>query len=303
MAGSAGPPSTVTISEKITAGLALGNFAMGTNSLIADAETCVLEGNGALLPLGWAQKLYSMIDEAEAQIRNCQPSFYDQKYTHQQNRDSCDSTEVRLRSSKQINNIMTEDSLHGHNGGVRAISIDLTDERRESADSVILAELDNSHAHIEQNFVLAEPQSKLEEIQEDVYALQSVISIQMADFRSLKKRQTSELAWFSILEEEYEILLDLGSQIEDLYEPWDGMGEGLAHELLQVRFDALPIQLQAVFNMRCQEGERQRREIDDEEMVHMVLENQTRTEMLRNIQNLLERKKNVMQEKAKIDRR
>ncbi|KUI59750.1 hypothetical protein VP1G_06982 [Cytospora mali] len=226
MAGSAGPSSSLVTGDKSIESLALANFVMGSKSLIADAETCVLEGNGALLPLGWAQKLYAMIDVAEAQIRNGQAS-YDPEYAQQQSRDSWDSAEVWLRSNEQIKKSITEDSLHVNNGGGRTSSIDLTDERKMSVGSVMLAELCNSHAHIEPSFVLQKPQSKLEEIQEDIYALLSVISMQMADFRSLKKRQTSELAWFSILEEEYEILVDLNSQIEDLYEPWDGMGEGL----------------------------------------------------------------------------
>lgn len=139
----------------------------------------------------------------------------------------------------------------------------LNGKRRKSADSAILAELGNHHSSVEEKLILAKPNPNLEALQEHIYALISVISMQMATFRCLGQRQISELALFSIFEEEYGILMEFNDQIEDLYQPSDGMGEGLGHGLLQLRFDALPLQLQAVFNMDCQERERLSSEIDD----------------------------------------
>lgn len=287
MASSMGLFNTSVIpDDQSIAGLALENLAMGARPLIAEAERFVLEGRGALLPAGWAGRIRAVIDEAEAQIRSEQASHVSEG-EHQQVRDSWDSTETWWRSKKQVVYSSTEASCQGTS---------LAGEGMKPADTGILAELSNHNVCIKQDYSLAEPNTKLDELQQDVHALLSIIATQMADFQSLQHRQTSELAWFSVLGEESAILIDLKNQIEDLYEPSQGMGERLSHEVLQGRFDALPVQLQAVFNMQCHERESQGGEIDDAEMMIMVLENQKRTDLLRSIQNILGRTEDVLHE-------
>lgn len=287
MASSVGLSSTsMTSNDQSTAGLTLEILAMDVNLLIEEAEGFVLAGRGALLPEGWAGCIRSMIDQVEAQIQSEQDS-HSLEGEHRRVRDSWDSTEIWWRSKKQVTYSSTATSCQ---------ETSLSCDEEESADPEILSELGNHNECIEQTDVLEEPRPKIADLQENVYALLSVISMQMAGFRSLKQRKTSELAWFSILEEESSILTDLNNHIEDLYESPDGMGERLCLEILQIRFDAISVQLQAVFNMQCHERESQGGDVDDEEMMAMVLENQKRTEMLRSIQNVLERTEGLLRE-------
>ncbi|ROW04771.1 hypothetical protein VMCG_04760 [Cytospora schulzeri] len=277
--------NTAIPDDQSTASLTLEDLAMGVRSLIAEAERFVLQERGTLLPPGWTDKIYSMIDEAEAHIQIEQASHISE-CEHHRLQVSRDSTEAWWRSSKQVCYSSTEAVCQG---------TALADERRKSGDSAVSAELSNHHVYIEQQiFALSHPDTSLEDLQGDVYALLAIISMHMADFRSLKQRQTSELAWFSILEEESAILIELNNQIEDLYEPPHGMGEKICHEVLQDRFDGLPVQLQAVFNMQCHERESQGGEIADDEMMQMVLENQKRTDMLRKIQTVLDKEQDIL---------
>lgn len=290
MASSVAFPNAVVQVQRSTAGLSLEFLTVEAKTLIAEAEQFVLDGNGALLPAGWADQIRLMIGEAEAIIRGdaCEQASHVSEFEHEATRPSWDSAGIYWQAKEQVSYRETYDISQGAAlGGVR----------RRSADSGILAELGNHHASMEQRFVQADTNPALEAIQEDIYALTSVLSMQMADFQSLKQRQVSELALFSVLEEAFEILMDLNDQVDDLYQPSNGMGEGLAHGILQLRLDALPLQLQAVFNMDCQERERQGEEIGDDEMVAMVLQNQKRTEMLRAIQDVLGRKLEVSREK------
>lgn len=276
---------TTLASDAQNAGLPLGNFVVDAKSLIAEAEQHMTEKKDSLLPADWAQKFYAIIDKAEAQIKSEQVSQLS-KPQHRQSGGSCSKQEVSYSSTEVP---------HPQDGGV-----DVADDTRNSSNSAILAELSNHHLHQEQKFVLAEFHSMLTDVQQDVHALVPVIQMSMAEFRALKKNKTSELAWFSILEEEYGILVDLNNHIEDLRDPVDDLGKGLAHEIIQHRFDALPVQLHAVFNMQCQEAEHQGSEIDDEEMVRMVLENQKRTEMLRNIQDMIKRTQDIVHQMEKV---
>lgn len=286
MASSAAVSGFVVPDQQSTAGMALEDLTGEAKSLIAEAEQFIRDTEGALLPAGWAEQIRFMISEAETRVRRKQ-ALHVSGSENGQTRDSWDSTKTWLRSMKHVSHSSSE--VH-----IRGIALD--DQRKKSTDSAILAELGNHHASIEEGFILSEPNPKLEALQEDVYALVSTISMQMADFHSLKQRKISELALFSIFEEEYGILMELNDQIEDLFQPSHGMGQGLGHGLLQLRFDALPLQLQAVFNIDCQERERKGGEIDDEEMMSLVLENQWRTEMLRSIQDVLDRKREAARE-------
>ncbi|ROV99841.1 hypothetical protein VSDG_02990 [Cytospora chrysosperma] len=270
MASSVGLSSTsMTSNDQSTAGLTLEILAMDVNLLIEEAEGFVLAGRGALLPEGWAGCIRSMIDQVEAQIQSEQDS-HSLEGEHRRVRDSWDSTEIWWRSKKQVTYSSTATSCQ---------ETSLSCDEEESADPEILSELGNHNECIEETDVLEEPRPKIADLQENVYALLSVISMQMAGFRSLKQRKTN-----------------LNNHIEDLYESPDGMGERLCLEILQIRFDAISVQLQAVFNMQCHERESQGGDVDDEEMMAMVLENQKRTEMLRSIQNVLERTEGLLRE-------
>ncbi|ROW11850.1 hypothetical protein VPNG_04948 [Cytospora leucostoma] len=296
VASPVGSLSTVSINDTATAGLTMQQLIMEAKAKIAEVEQHILAGQGHLLPEGWARTIHHIIDKAEARVRGEQVSHLQGQ--NQQSEGGSVHSRAWWRANVALSFMIAEEfhSEHDDNGSTK--ESELVEEELSVSD--ILAELRNDHARRERKFVLAELHNKLEEIQEDIQALLTVVWGQMMACTTLEQRQTSDLAWYSILEEERGILLDLNDEIHDLYDPLHGMEGVLAYEILQERFDALPVQLHAVFNMRCREWELQGREIGDEEMTRIVMENQKRTDSLRGIQELLDRKLNVVLEMEKI---
>ncbi|KAK7734003.1 hypothetical protein SLS53_007998 [Cytospora paraplurivora] len=295
MASSVGSLSSVSIDDMATSGLTLQQLIMEAKDKIAEVERCVLAGQGHLLPEGWARTIHSIIDEADARVRSEQASPTQGQNQH--HKGGSDSTEAWWRANVELSFMIAEESHSETNEHGSTKESEVVEEEQSVSD--ILAEIRNYHARRDQKFGLAESHRKLEEIQEDIQALLTVIWGQMMATTTLEQRQTSDIAWYSILEEERGILLDLNDEIHDLYDPLHGMEGMLAYEILRDRFDSLPVQLHAVFNMRCREWELQGREIGDEEMTRIVMENQKRTDILRGIQELLDRKLNVMIEMEK----
>lgn len=296
MASPVEPLSTVRIDDIATAGLTMQQLIMEAKVKIAEVERCVLAGQGHLLPEGWARTIHHMIDEAEARARSEQASPTWGQDEHREG--GPDSAGAWWRAKVALSFMIAEEhhSENDDRGSTRESEV------VEGVEFVsdILAELRGHHARREQKFALAGSHSKLEEIQEEIQALLTVVWGQMMASTMLEQRQTSDLAWYSILEEERGILLDLNDEIHDLYDPLHGMEGVLAYEIQQDRFDALPVQLHAVFNMRCREWELQGRELGNEEMARIVMENQKRTDILRGIQELLDRKLHVVLEMEKI---
>lgn len=296
MASPVGSLSTVSIDDIATAGLTMQHLIMEAKAKIAEVERCVLAGQGHLLPEGWARTIHHMIDEAEARARSEQASPTRGQDVHREG--GPDSAGAWWRANVALSFMIAEEhhSENDDRGSTRGSEV------VEGVESVsdILAELRGHHTRREQKFALAGSHSKLEEMQEEIQALLTVVWGQIMASTMLEQRQTSDLAWYSILEEERGILLDLNDEIHDLYDPLHGMEGVLAYEIQQDRFDALPVQLHAVFNMRCREWELQGREVGDEEMARIVMENQKRTDILRGIQELINRKLNVVLEIEKI---
>lgn len=111
---------------------------------------------------------------------------------------------------------------------------------------------------------------------------------------------TSEAAFLAVLAEEEDVLLTTQDQISHLSEwsltpPAQGAHSTLARrtssepEPLEQRLGALPVQLQAIFNMQCRERElgASRASLDEGRMLRIVTENQNRTEMVCRIQRIL----------------
>lgn len=135
----------------------------------------------------------------------------------------------------------------------------------------------------------------------------------------------SEAAFLSVLNEEADMLTTTQAQISALYQLPNRSGisnssmgtgadtcsaESWGEILLEQKLAALPLQLQAIFNMQCREREREELEslqvgsslaaaaaitvvIDEKAMLRIVMENQNRTEVLRKIQGILREKRDV----------
>lgn len=127
---------------------------------------------------------------------------------------------------------------------------------------------------------VADKHDILDSLQDNIKAIQSIILLRMNSSTSSKTRSTSSAVAFSILEEEMEILDGLLEQVTGSYKaPNDEDGDALENKLM-----ALPTQLCALFNTEIREVTHEGNDIDDEVMMDMVVENQKRVSVLRNIE-------------------
>lgn len=114
--------------------------------------------------------------------------------------------------------------------------------------------------------------------------------------RQREHRKPSQMSYLSILETESAILTSLARQINDLLgnpNP-NKVQDVLPEDVLQKELDAIPVQLQAVFNAQSLEHDQAAGQIDDKTMVEMAGDSQKRTEMVHNIERVLAEKKRLV---------
>lgn len=135
----------------------------------------------------------------------------------------------------------------------------------------------------------ADKHDMLDSLQDNIKAIQSIILLRMNNSMSSKARSTSSMVSFSILEEEMKILDGLLERVTGSYNPpHDENGDGLETKLM-----ALPTQLSALFNMEIREAAQEDSDIDEKMMMDMVVENQKRTSVLRHIELVANKVKEV----------
>lgn len=118
-------------------------------------------------------------------------------------------------------------------------------------------------------------------LQDNIRGIRSVIVLRMKDSLLIKTRKTSSMVSFSILEEEMDILDGLLELVLGACESSNGRIGGV---VLDGKLTALSAQLNALFNMEIREAAQEGSEIDEKVMMHMVVENQKRTNVLRHIE-------------------
>ncbi|KAK7707788.1 hypothetical protein SLS63_013662 [Diaporthe eres] len=136
---------------------------------------------------------------------------------------------------------------------------------------------------------MAETQIDEYDSENNIKAIQSIIHLRMSSSMSSKTRSTSSAVSFSILEEEMEILDGLLEHVTGSSKPPnDENGDVLENKLM-----ALPTQLSALFNTEIREVTHEGNDIDEQIMMDMVVENQKRVSVLRHIELVANKVKDV----------
>lgn len=300
-------------------------------AMLAEADNYILKNNGldsrrdgGLLPPGWAQTMLLLINKAETQVVNARR----QVDALEMNDSAAASTTSTSSSSGGFlappfpaapNNRIQ----HGHN------------VPPSPPPSPPLPKLVIAHSQLPPQKIGQDPSPNLAVphiralagLHVEAQALLSVIAAERMRLkhddlpsrnlpspriRSRRRAQTrhsaSEAAFLAVLAEEEDLLLATQDHISHLYEwgltpPARG---SRAHNTcrsrdselpLDQRLGALPVQLQAIFNMQCREqelGARSRSSsLDERRMLRIVTENQNRTEMVRRIQRILAEKRAI----------
>lgn len=148
-------------------------------------------------------------------------------------------------------------------------------EKQESSD---FQNLEEESAKKDSRPVVMDKQDTLDSLQDNIKAIQSVILFRMNNSMLSETSTTTNMVSFSILEEEMEILDGLLGHVTGSHDQ--------SAELLQTKLTALPTLLGALFNMEIREAAEQGSDIDEKNMMYMVMENQKRTNVLRDIEGI-----------------
>lgn len=148
---------------------------------------------------------------------------------------------------------------------------------------------DTEHGDKDHRTVAGEIQDTLASLHDSIKAIQSVVLLRMNASLPSKTSTTSSMVSFSILEEEMEILDGLLKHVAGSCKPSDDE----SRDLLETKLVALPTLLGALFNMEIREAVDDGSDIDDKVMMQMVVANQRRTNVLRDIERIAKRVKDV----------
>lgn len=247
-------------------------------AMIAEAEKYMKAGdNDGLVPEGWAPALLSLINKAETQIIDAKANAR------------------RTTAKVRFLAVPPTDRVQCHKAPPRFVA-EL--QRSLSDNSGTLREL----AAEDMARYLVPYFRALAELQIEIQALLSVVKAEQMRIEALRRPKTSDAAFASVLAEEGDILTTVQDQISDLYGVPDGMGEAWGEVALVQKLEALPAQLQVVFDMSIWEREQESRTatIDEKTMHSIVQENQNRTEIIRNIQSILADKQDIRREMSAI---
>lgn len=245
-------------------------------SITDEIEGYVAQKEG--LPEGLVQGLYETIDNIEAEIlrrRVALPLLQNSSHGH-----DLDTTHSQSKGEMHIPPVSifqgenkSEASLASELGATKSQNPDVQSTNKESRPAE-----GNKH-------------DVLDSLQDNVKAIQSVVLLRKNNSMLSKTRSTISMVSLSILEEETKILDELLEQAAGVHEPSDHLdSDGMEKRLMD-----LPTQLSALFNMEVQEAAQGDNEIDDKVMMHMVVENQKRTDVLRQIELIAHKVKEVTQ--------
>lgn len=256
---------TFTTGEILAGPWSIREMVTMVQSIIDEIEGYVAQNEA--LPQGLVQGLYETIDNIEAEILRRRAALplaqgssdgYDLETTHPQSED-----EMRGLS---VSPSQGESTLH------EFLAIELGPANSQNP-GVQSTNKESQPAQADQNDVLGS-------LQDNVKAIQSVVLLRKNSSMLSRTRSTISMVSMSILEEETKILDELLEQAAGVYEPSNHLNsDGVEKRLMD-----LPTQLSALFNMEIQEATQGGSEIDDKVMMHMVIENQKRTDVLRQIE-------------------
>jgi hypothetical protein len=228
------------------------------------------------LPEGLVQGLYETINNIEAEILSRRPALS----LVQNQIEGCDTGTVPSQSEwaqhvLPVNTTQKDNNL----GSSLAANQGCTESWY----------LERQDANEDSRPVVADKQGALDSLHDNIKAIQAVVLFRMSDSMASKTSRTSSMVSFSILEEEMEILDGLSKHVTGSYKPPDDQ----SGDLLEIKLIALPTLLNALFNMEIREAVEQGSDIDDNAMMNMVMENQKRTNVLRDIDGIANRVKEV----------
>lgn len=276
-----------------------------------------------LLPQGWAPALLSLINKAETQIINARANT-PARSSARLLPTTTPPPNGRLRPHTAVpppRFVMVAAALRrsvSDNSDLPLLR-ELARERERKNNNNNNNNRDSNNELVQYDYryyYFADHFRALAELQIEIRALVAVIQAeQMRVVAALSKQPkpkpprrttttttttTSAVAFLSVLAEETDMLTTMQTQIANLFvreRPDDVGGEEI---VLEQKLDALPVQLQAVFNMQCREREQERQRsssrcvpIDERTMLRIVTENQKRTEIFRNIQRILADKREI----------
>ncbi|KAI7784958.1 hypothetical protein LA080_008357 [Diaporthe eres] len=243
-------------------------------SMIDEVERHVLQKE--VLPHELIQGLYENINRMEAEIlrrrtalsiAKTQIDEYDSGSEYSQDEDDVPILPVAI--AHKDNNLQA--SLAAEQSPTRSQSLDGQSTNKDSQPAV------------------ASKHDILASLQDNIKAIQSIIHLRMSSSTSSKTRSTSSAVSFSILEEEMEVLDGLLEHVTGSSKPPNYENGGV----LENKLMALPTQLSALFNTEIREVTNEGNDIDEQVMMNMVVENQKRVGVLRHIELVANKVKDI----------
>lgn len=261
---------TPTPDEVLAGQWSIQHMLLIFQSMIDEVERRVLQKES--LTNGQVQGLNETINNIEAEILRRRDAL-----SHVQNH-KFQGGDTGIANSRR------EAVLH-----IPPIAIAQKDDPQTSLKSTGLPDLGGQITNKDSRPTVLETDEIIDSLQDNIKGIQSVICLRMKDSLLTKRRETSSMVSFSILEEEMKILNGLSEHILEACEPSNDRSGGMLEEKLM----ALPAQLNALFNMEIREVAQEGSEIDEKVMMHMVMENQKRTNVLRHIELVAEKVKGL----------
>lgn len=260
-----------TTDEVLAGRWTIRNVLSTVQSMIDEVERHVVQKES--LPDGLVQGLYQTINNIEAEI---------------------------LRRRAELS--LVESQLEGRGAGlgdlqsevaVQLPPVAIAQEDNDLGPSLAVEQrsADSQNSNKDSQPAVADNRAILDSLQDKIKAIQSVIVLRLNDSASNKTSKTSSMVSFSILEDEMKILDSLLEQVLGASKPSTDQSGDVSEKSLM----ALPDQLNALFNMEIQEVDKEGSVINQKVMLEMIVENQKRTDVLRNIELVANKVKEVTQ--------
>lgn len=260
---------TSATDEALAGQWSIRDMLLIVQSLIDEVERHVVQQES--LPDGLVQGLYETIDNIEADILRRRAEL------------SLMESQVEGRGAG-IASSQREVAVH-----VPPVAIPHEDNGFEASLASERGSTDSQNPNDDSQPAAADKQHILDSLQDNIKAIQSVIVLRINDYVSTKTSKTSSMVSFSILEEEMKILDGLLEHVLGASKPSIDQSGDVSEKSLM----ALPAQLSALFNMEIREVAQEGIVLDEKLMMRMVEENQKRTNVLRHIELVANKVKEV----------
>jgi hypothetical protein len=235
-------------------------------SVVTHVETYVLRKES--VPEELIQGLYEAIDSIEADIISRQAAISLLELDDQNRGSDFEIAPSQIQIGGDVLQVnITQETNPGGSNAVEQGFIESENPNREDTSKCSQAIVVDKHA-------------TMDFLQNKIQVIQSVILFRMRNSKPSDTSTTSSVrVSFSVLEEEMEILDTLSKHVMGSYKPWDDQ----TGDLMETKLTALPNMLNSLFNEEIQEAVERGSEIDEKTMMGMVVENQKRTAILRDL--------------------